>query len=279
MSLHFSPQLFAILSQLIEERLGLHYGAQDISLLGERVSSRAVVAGFDSLLDYYYYLRYDEGSAEEMDRLAEALVVHETYFFREFEQLQVAVEHFIKPRVHERGSAAVWSAACSTGEEPLTLAMLLEEQNLLSRTRIIASDLSEQALRQAKEGTRSARSLRQNPRPDLVSRWLERSGERWTVSRQLREAIEWRKINLMEAARALPPASIDVVLCRNVLIYFSDRGARAVIEQMEALLRPGGAIFVGVSESLMRLGTGLRCMEQHGVFYYMSDGSDSSCRR
>ena len=94
-----SPQLFAILSGFIEERVGLHYGPAEQEVFLDKVQMRALEAGFDSLLDYYYYLRYDDPDGSELERLTEALVVHETYFFRELEPLAVAVEDVIGPRV------------------------------------------------------------------------------------------------------------------------------------------------------------------------------------
>jgi hypothetical protein len=102
-----SPQVFAIMSGLIEEKLGLYYDVSQLDILAERVGSRAAEAGFDSLLDYYYYLRYDPGAETELQLLVEHLVIGETYFFRERRQLQVAVDDFIAQLskwVHARGS-------------------------------------------------------------------------------------------------------------------------------------------------------------------------------
>ncbi len=103
--LPLSPQVFAILSALIEERTGLHYDVQELELLAERVSGRAIERGFESLLDYYYFLRYDAAADAELPLLAEALVVHETYFFRELAPLKVVVSDLV-PRLLARGSQA-----------------------------------------------------------------------------------------------------------------------------------------------------------------------------
>src|SRR4051812_25795173 len=96
-----SPPVFSILSALVAGHAGLHYGLADKDVFVERVSARAVEAGFDSLLDYYYFLRYDPGGAAELDRLVDALVVNETFFFRELEPLRLVVSHFLAPRVRE----------------------------------------------------------------------------------------------------------------------------------------------------------------------------------
>src|SRR5687768_9461446 len=119
-SLSLSPQVFAILAGLIEDRLGIHYAPVDAEMLAEKITPRAMELGFNSLLDYYYYLRYDAGSDVEFGALAEALVVNETYFFREADQLEV-----VASIVEELGRPArVWCAASSTGEEPYTFAMM-----------------------------------------------------------------------------------------------------------------------------------------------------------
>src|SRR3954447_8337457 len=116
-----SRSVFAILSALVEERAGLHYGSGDQEIFLEKVAVRAAETGFDSLLDYYYYLRYDPGGEAEIEKLIDALVVNETYFFRELQPLRVLVERFVAPAVRAGHRPRIWSAPCATGEEPLTL--------------------------------------------------------------------------------------------------------------------------------------------------------------
>ena len=113
-ALPLSPPVFSILSGLIEARAGLHYSPSDQELLAQKVSERALEAGFDSLLDYYYFLRYDPAGPAALDALIEALTVHETYFFREHEQLRALVDGVIAPRLRAGQPLRVWSAACST---------------------------------------------------------------------------------------------------------------------------------------------------------------------
>ncbi len=155
-SLPLSPQVFAILSALIEDCTGLHYELRELDLLAERASGRAVERGFESLLDYYYFLRYDPAREAELSLLVEALVVNETYFFREVSPLNVLVRNFLPKLMAQGIRPRVWCAACSTGEEPLTLAMLLDEAGLLERTTIVASDISARTLTHAKNGVFSA---------------------------------------------------------------------------------------------------------------------------
>ena len=267
--LPFTPQLFAILSALVEERTGIHYALDDKDLFGDKLSARAVDAGFDSLLDYYYFLRYDETSGAEFDALIDALVVGETYFFRELGALEVLVSDFIVPALEATsGRVRVWSAACATGEEPLTLAMLLAERNLLDRVEIVASDISLRALDRAKNGDHSRRSVRDDPPARLVSAYLNERGGRWEAPASLRSAIDWRRVNLVDTAQVAALGAFEAILCRNVLIYYTDATARGVVNRLASALVPGGALLVGVSESLLRFGTSLACEERKRVFVY-----------
>lgn len=268
MSTSSARPVFAILCALVEERAGLHYGLSDQDLFLERVSARADEAGFASLLDYYYFLRYDPAGPAEFDELVAHLVVNETYFFREFEPLRLVVEHFVRPLLRSGQRPRIWSAACATGEEPLTLAMLLAEAGLLGAVDLIATDISARALATARAGWFGRRSLRQVADAQLANRWLREEGGKLRVAPELIEAIDWRRVNLCAAEETAAIGSCDVILCRNVLIYFSDQTVVQVIHALSSQLRPGGALLVGVSESLLRFGTALACEEQDQIFYY-----------
>lgn len=263
-----SRPVFAILGALVEERAGLHYGPAEQDLFLERVSARAEDAGFESLLDYYYFLRYDPAGPAEFEELVAHLVVNETYFFREFEPLRLIVERFVRPLVQAGQRPRIWSAACATGEEPLTLAMLLAASGLLGSVELIASDISARALASARAGWFGRRSLRQVVDPELAHRWLREEGGKLRVAPELIEAIDWRRVNLCAPGETAAIGSCDIILCRNVLIYFRDETVVQVIQALGSQLRGGGALFVGVSESLLRFGTALACEEQDQVFYY-----------
>ena len=266
-ALPLSPQVFSILSALIEERSGLHYSPVDQALFAEKVTPRLEENGFDSFLDYYYFLRYDEGGAQEMTRLIETLVVNETYLFRELEQLRVAVGSLIEPLVRAGRRPRIWSAACASGEEPATLAMLLADRGLLDRCELIASDISAAVLARAREGRFSRRALR-SLNPALAEKWLIQRGNEADLSPRLLAAIDFRQINLIDAAAVNAVGKLDVILCRNVLIYFRDELIKQVIERFAHMLVPGGALLVSVSESLLRFGTSLQCEEHGGAFVY-----------
>jgi chemotaxis protein methyltransferase CheR len=264
--LPLSPQVFAILSGLVRERCGLHHGEASMALFADKVSTRAIEAGFESLLDYYYFLRYDAASGAELDALIEALVVGETYFYREADQLAVLVREWLLPMVRAHRRPRVWFAACATGEEPLTVAMMLAEHGALGEVELVATDISLRALARARAGTYRDRALR--ALPPSARRWIVSTGSEHVVSPTLIARIAWSRVNLIAPAEVSALGAFDAIVCRNVLIYFDDATIRGVIERLTASLVPGGRLLVGCSESLLRLGTVLRCEEHGGAFFY-----------
>lgn len=267
LSAELSAPLFAIWSSFVKERLGLAYGPADRELLGDKLSARAQEAGYTNLLDYYYRLRYDDGAEGELEALADALVVGESYLFRELEQMEVAVRHFVEPAVAERGRARVWSAACAGGEEPATLAMVLAVRGILDEVHVLASDVSRRALGRARTNLYSRRAVR-GVIPAEYRNMVEIEDGQVRVASWLLAAVEWRRVNLVSAPWPADLEGFDMILCRNVLIYFDDDTVIDVVDHLARTLRPGGALLVGVSESLLRLSTELQCEERDGVFVY-----------
>jgi chemotaxis protein methyltransferase CheR len=284
MSKLLSPQLFAILSALVEERLGIHYGAADLDLFSDKVGTRALEAGFDSALDYYYFLRYDAAAASELDALADALVVCETYFFRELEALRAGVTQVLLPAVEKRGRARIWSAACATGEEPVTVSILLEEAGIRDRTEVVATDVSARAIAGAREGMYNSRSLRgllpSSPPPgftdvlrELSAVTILRNGKRAQVAGSVVAGIDYKQLNLLDDGAVAALGTFDLVLCRNVLIYFGDATVKRVVGTLSRAMRDDGRLIIGTSESLLRYGTMLRCEERGGAFLYAKGGA------
>jgi chemotaxis protein methyltransferase CheR len=281
-----SPQVFSLLSSLIEERVGMHHAPDDISVFSEKVAARLGATGFDNPLDYYYFLRYDPAGDQELVALVDTLVIGETYLFREVEALIAAVKHVIHPSVELRGRARVWSAGCSTGEEPFTLAMLLADRKMLDRVDIVATDVSSRAIARATTGVLTQRSLRAlswSPRP--LSACLQSLAEQWLrlrpdgtaeVSQQIVRAIQFRRESVLHPSSYPLLFDLDLILCRNVLIYFRDDLVRRVVANLTTRLRNGGALLVGASESLLRFGTVLRCEEHGGAFFYIKDETTRS---
>jgi chemotaxis protein methyltransferase CheR len=263
-----TPQLFAILTHLVEERVGLCYSPEEKDIFAMKITGRALEAGFESLLDYYYYLRYDAASGAEFDALVDALVVNETFFFRELEPLRILVADKLAAAVESTGRARVWCAACSTGEEPLTLAMLLAERGILDKVEIVASDVCTRVLGRAQTGRYGPSTLRRVPTPAFARPFIQADESGGTVAADLVRAITWKQLNLMDSAAIASQGAMDVILCRNVLIYFRDQVTQRVVRSLADRLAPGGILCVGVSESLIRFDTSLVCEERGGAFFY-----------
>ncbi|EYF03994.1 CheR family methyltransferase [Chondromyces apiculatus] len=270
-ALRLSPHVATLLCRFVEEHTGIHYGEEILDLFVEKLSRRLALSGHESALDYYYFLRYDPGGRVELDALIDTLVVGETYLFREVDQLEVLCDQILAPAVARGERPRVWSAACATGEEPLTLAMLLDRRGLTGRVDLVASDISNAALDRARRGDLSRRAVR-STFPETYRHWLRTDTSGATHARpELVDTITFRRVNLAEPAEVKALGAFDAVICRNVLIYFSDATTRSVVTSLHDALVPGGFLLVGASESLLRLGTMLTCEERGGVFFYRKE--------
>ncbi len=270
MASQLTPQMHAIFAALVEEASGLHYSLQDSALFESKLTAQAAEAGYDSLLDYYYRLRYDDPTGVELRALVQSLVVHETYFFRELVPLRALVDVHLTNILRAKGRARIWSAACSTGEEPISLAMLLDDRGALDKCEIVATDISEVALTRARAGRHPSRSIRDGAPPLLVEKYLKVARGGVESPARLREQIVFKQLNLLDDAAIRALGSFDLILCRNVLIYFRDTAIKRIVDNLIAMLTPEGVLSVGVSESLLRFGTALICEERAGAFFYRS---------
>lgn len=259
-----------LIRSLIHERTGVFFDDDRCDTLADRLAPRVIERGFESLLDYYYLLKYDEAASDEWGNVMDALAVPETYFWREIEQLE-AVARIVVPRVlAARGHAVVWSVPCASGEEPLTLAMLLDRAGLLADGRVAlrAADASPAAVRAAERGVYRERSFRALP-GGMRERYFSREGDAWRVDPALARRVEWSMLNLMSEADTRRLAGADVIVCRNVFIYFSDASMQKVVETFADRMATPGYLAVGASESLLRVTRRFELDEIGGSFIYV----------
>ncbi|HEY8561034.1 MAG TPA: protein-glutamate O-methyltransferase CheR [Pyrinomonadaceae bacterium] len=245
-----------LLRDLIHERVGLIFDDSKINLLADKLAPLIVERGFDSFLDYYYLLKYDADAAEEWRNVIDALTVQETYFWREMDQIHGLAEEVV-PRLaaeNPRAAIRIWSAACATGEEPLTIAMRLNESGWFERAKIeiYASDASRAALERARRGTYRERAFRALP-DDLKRKYFAPAGKEWSVAPALREKIRWTQANLLEPGETAPLADVSVIFCRNVFIYFSPAAIRRVVDLFAEKMSVPAFLFVGAAESLLKV--------------------------
>lgn len=263
-----------MLRDLIHERTGLFFDNGKGDILTDKLSPLVIERGFTSLLDYYYLLKYDEAEQDEWRNVMNALSVPETYFWREMDQVRALVEWVVPKWFAEAGAAPlrIWSAACATGEEPLTIAMALNEAGWLARApiEIYASDASPAAIEKARRGIYRERSFR-NLSAELRAKYFKQEGETktWRVDARLHAGVEWGVVNLMNESEVAPRASANVIFCRNVFIYFSNQSISKTVRTFAAHIRPPGYLCVAASESLLRLSEDFELQEIGNAFVYV----------
>ncbi|HUS15268.1 MAG TPA: protein-glutamate O-methyltransferase CheR [Chloroflexia bacterium] len=265
-----SDPVFTLLRDLIQERTGLYYSHERRELLADKLAAPLLARNLPSFLDYYYYLKYDVDAAAEWGRVLDALSVPETYFWREFDQVRALVEEVVPAYFATRGATPlrIWCAACATGEEPLSIAMALQEAGAfaLGRIEIIGSDGSAAAIARARAGVYRDRSFRSLPAP-LLKYFTAAPGGR-QIDPAIHERVQWRVANLLQPADVTELARAPVIFCRNVLIYFSSRAIRELIRLFHAQMGPPGYLFVGAAESLLQVSNDFELCEIGGTFVY-----------
>jgi chemotaxis protein methyltransferase CheR len=263
-----------LLRNLVHAHTGMFYDEPRFVFLKDRLAVRALECGFDSLLDYYYLLKYDSGAADEWPHAIDALAVHETYFWREADQLQ-ALTDGILPLIAARGPGPIriWSLPCSTGEEPLSIAIALTEAGWFSRAviHLHASDASEAALRRARAGRYSARSFRQLP--DALRRRyfapVDGSSD-WTIAPEVHARVRtWTRVNAIRDDEIALHGGCDVIFCRNMFIYFDHPTVTRVVDAFANAMSSPGFLCVAAAESLIRLTTRFDLQEVAGAYVYV----------
>ncbi len=267
---------FMLLRDLIAERTGMFFDDAKRSLLADKLSELVSANGLSSFLDYYYLLRYDDASEQHWMALMDRLSVPETFLWRQPEQFE-ALASIVVPAyfaAYPGRTMRIWSAACCTGEEPLSIAIALDHAGLLEagRVEIHATDGSSSMVERAKQATYSARSFRQLPE-NLKAKYFEQSSaDRWRPNGRLMGHISFGVANLARRSDIEPLARSDVIFCRNVFIYFADDAIRNVVRVFSERMPADGCLFLGASESLTRLGVDLELAEIGKAFAYVKEG-------
>lgn len=248
---------FQRLRQLVNLRAGLSFDDGAQSMFEKRVGERIASIGVES---FAAYLKLVEGDAEEADALYTLLTTKETYFFRQEYQLQAFIKEVLpivaSMNAHHR-RLTVWSAGCSTGEEAYTLAILLSESPLLDGwfLRVLGTDLCRQNIETANRGIYRGSSFRSTPERYIKSHFVAQTDGSFRISEPLRRMCHFSRVNLLDQAAVRTVGRVDVVFCRNVIIYFDETSRQKVMAQVYQRLLPGGYLFLGHSESLLHVET------------------------
>jgi len=257
---HLSEYEFRLLRDYIHDYCGIFFDDSKMGTLENRLTFRLRLLDINSFSEYYNFLRYNPRSREEMDDLIPHLTNNETYFFREMNQLSVFVSDIVDRIIKDKAGAAdralkIVSCGCSSGEEAYTIAILLEECGLYDRgldLRITGVDIDRKVLERASKGLYTSYSLRATDKAKIGS-YFTKENDKYLLAKRIRDRVRFIRGNLMDRGVLSELGGADVIFCRNVLIYFSDRSIRAITEIFFDTLAPHGYLFLGHSESLSRV--------------------------
>jgi chemotaxis protein methyltransferase CheR len=277
------PEEFRLLREFVLEVYGIHLEEGRERSLTRLLLPRLAELRLNSFAEYYGYLKFAPRCGEERRQFITLITNNESYFFREEAQLQVFIETVI-PRLKEeklaRGerSIEIVSAGCSSGEEVYTLAMLLLESAAFAwgwELRITGIDVDCKALERARSGSYSQNSFRTTA-PQYLKRYFTPSGDQMVVREALRKPVRFLEGNLLQLDGMFPERQVDIVFCRNVLIYFRDDTSKRVVGNFSSLLAPGGYLFLGHSESLSRISSDYLPLRYPGAIVYSK--KDDQCK-
>lgn len=252
--------------QLLESKSGILLGDNKQYLVTSRLSNFIQDNGIDSFTSLLGEIVRPSGN-QLLQKVIDQMTTNETLWYRDsypFEYAKVS----IFPQLVKKGRFRIWSAACSSGQEPYSLAMLLNEHFPSASTELIATDLSSKVLAQAKQGLYQEIELKRGLPQDKLNRYFDKVEDaRWQINNTIRRTIRFQSLNLLNSNWGL--GKFDVIFCRNVLIYFSQENKTKVLNGLIDSLNPGGYLFLGASESLTKDCTQLKMLRCNpGLVYF-----------
>ena len=268
---------FELIARLLKERSGLVLSKDKAYLLESRlnpVSRRHNFKGIDELVAAVR-LGKDERLLTDV---TEAMTTNESFFFRDtkpFDQFRLIVlPHLLEHRGSTK-SIRIWSAACSSGQEPYSLAMILKEnaaQLAGWKIDILATDLSEEVLEKARVGAYSQFEVQRGLPINLLVKYFAQDNERWRISDEIRSMVTFKQFNLLDSPKVL--GSFDVVFCRNVLIYFDQETKSKVLNQIASLMPDDGFLYLGGAETVLGICDRFQLIPGQRGIYGLSRGKD-----
>ncbi|MCU0534518.1 MAG: protein-glutamate O-methyltransferase CheR [Hydrococcus sp. Prado102] len=247
---------FGYLRKLVRQHSAIVLNADKEYLAELHLGKLALSAGFDSISSLVAYLQ-TQPFGDLHFRAIESLVTTETSFFRDIYPFE-ALKNFVLPELIDRRknerSLNIWSAACSSGQEPYSIAMLVREQfpTLLNwNLRLIASDFSGQILARARQGRYTQLEINRGLPENLRDRYFQQQDNQWQIVPNIRQMVEFRQINLIDSWSSLLP--MDIIFLRNVLIYFDTETKKTILAKVRRVLKPDGYLFLGGGETTLNL--------------------------
>ncbi len=285
--LEISLDEFRMIRDFIHEKSGIFFAENKMYLVKNRLQKRMGELNIKSVRDYFYRVKYDV-SLKEFNQLMVLMTTNETSFFRNEPQLKCFSDEVLpqllerKKREHAPKNIKIWSAGCSTGEEPYTLGVMILEK-LISmagwNVEIIANDISEYVLQRARYGEYSGLTLRNVP-PRLLERYFVKQGDMYRVKPEVRAMVKFSHMNLNEPRKVSMVSGMDVIFCRNVMIYFSDEVKKQLVRGFFNALNPGGYLYIGHSETLHGISKAFKLVYFKNALVYQKENvtAESSSR-
>jgi chemotaxis protein methyltransferase CheR len=269
---------FRLLRDVIYQHCGIHTPDSMMFVLERRLKPRLMLLGLTSFRDYYRTIKYGRDSHQELEEIADRVSTNETYFFRGQAQLRAFREEVLPSVLHEHNpgdTIRIWSAGCSSGEEPYTLAILIHEyaESRACRFEITGHDISRKALRTAREAVYRQASFRETP-PRTLEQYFHFNGRAYELCKTIKSKVTFGQMNLMDEKAAPTVRDLDIIFCRNVIIYFAPESRRIVLDNLFRRLRPGGYLLLGHSESLINVTTGFQLVPLVNDIVYRRPLSD-----
>ncbi|KPK02673.1 MAG: chemotaxis protein [Nitrospira bacterium SG8_35_4] len=252
LSIPLMDTTFKDLRDYIYEHSGIYIADTKKYLIENRLARILQDKKLSSFEEYLKIVKFCS-NGNELSRLFDAVTTNETYFFREIDQLNVFNDDLVPNLLKQNKgmqSLKIWSAACSSGEEPYSIAMMLLEKKLSNmHYEIHASDICESVLASAKKGVYSSYSIRNVPQPYL-DKYFSKNDQLYNLSPAVSKSVNFKKINLIDEKNVKSVRGMDIIFCRNVLIYFDSKAKQKVVSHLYNALNPGGYLIIGSSESL-----------------------------
>lgn len=246
---------FVELADIIYKNSGIAFTLNKKYLLENRLSRRLNELNFLSYKDYIYYLKYDIKRRDELKTLLNLVTINETYFFRERAQMDYMIKK-VMPEMASKGkrSFKIWSAACSSGEEPYSIAMLLAEEGYYNKynIEIYGTDINNEVIAMGEKGIYRAVSFRGVP-PSVIEKYFIKNGLDYILKPEIKSKVRLFPANLLDSATAGKIGMVDFIFCRNVLIYFDVEAKKKVVDMFYRVLQPGGQLYLGHSETLSKI--------------------------
>lgn len=264
------PDALQFVCTMVRQRSAIELDEGKAYLIEARLGPVAKKNGFASAAEMVTNLRA-KPSQPIQQQLVEAMTTNETSFFRDIHPFE-ALKQQILPQLRQLGlprKLNIWSAACSTGQEAYSIAMLLREHFpdlCAGKAQVLGTDIADEVLVRARDGLFSQIEMNRGLPANLLARYFQRKGLQWEISPNLRELVSFSKLNFIEAWPKLP--TMDVVFLRNVLIYFSPETKRKILEKVRSVMAPHAVLFLGAAETTMNLDSAfMRVQVDNQVFY------------